>query len=281
MSRGLVYVWTPDRLTMLGGRIRASIVPLERLEDGGSAGTRLRGQYVEVHNAGAVNLLDPGTNQVRAVPISDAEPNAGGDFLFEPGRGGGRLDKVPRADADFSMALRAGFPLRRASTATFTWIGLPGMFTSCSRSLQRRRCRVSYCRGERASCGHRKRWHGAMDCASGDRMGAGFKAGITGCRAGVMILPSIVPCARQAKSIWVRDGSCCINGALVEVAGGRYRANASHNAGILYHETTDTKSRRHNGRLFRGNSWAPSPSAEQSQDGAGGRHLRLLDSHDA
>ena len=26
------------------------------------------------------------------------------------------------------------------------------------------------------------------------------------------------------------------NGALVEAAGGRYRANASHNAGILYHE---------------------------------------------
>src|SRR5882672_8472160 len=97
MSRGRVYVWTPDRAHSLGGRTRASIVPLERLEDG----TRLCGRYVVVRNGGAVNQFDPTTNQASAVPIGDAIPNADGDFLFEPGRGGGRLDKVLLADADF------------------------------------------------------------------------------------------------------------------------------------------------------------------------------------
>src|SRR5262249_26107112 len=54
----------------------------------------LRGRFVCVRNAGAATTQDPATGAVRVVSIGNAQPNAEGDFLFEPGRGGARLDKV-------------------------------------------------------------------------------------------------------------------------------------------------------------------------------------------
>ncbi len=101
MSRGCVYLWTPDPERPAGGYVTTSVVPLERLENGSARTARLRGRFVVVRNGGAVNEPDPLSGGVRASRLGDAAPNADGDFLFEPGKGGGRLDKVALAEPDF------------------------------------------------------------------------------------------------------------------------------------------------------------------------------------
>src|SRR5262245_20865419 len=100
MKRGCVYLWRPDPAYPLGGRLWAAVEPLPRLEAEGERPDRLGGRYVRVRNGGAINVPAPSTGGIRAVPLGDARPNAGGDFLFEPGRGGGRLDKVLLAEPE-------------------------------------------------------------------------------------------------------------------------------------------------------------------------------------
>src|ERR1700736_4431588 len=91
-SVGRVYVWIPDADAPLGGRLRPEVVPLPRLLSPGTPGARLSGTFVEVHNAGALNAAEAdGTTTHHA--LGDAQPGADGAFLFEPGRGGGRVDK--------------------------------------------------------------------------------------------------------------------------------------------------------------------------------------------
>ena len=71
-----------------------SIEPLLRVDPEGEGRGGLWGRHVRVRNGGAVNEPDPISGGVRVLPIGDARPDAKGDFLFDPGRGGGRLDKV-------------------------------------------------------------------------------------------------------------------------------------------------------------------------------------------
>src|SRR4051794_26456286 len=100
MRRGRVYVWTPRPGAPSGGSGCATIVPLPRLDVEGGECTRLSGRHVRVRNGGVVNEPDA-AGGVRAVPLGDAAPEAEGDFLFDPGRGGGRIDKVLLAEPDF------------------------------------------------------------------------------------------------------------------------------------------------------------------------------------
>src|SRR5262245_57275813 len=94
MGRGRVYHWTPDRAHPLGGRIDLRVVSLPNLDILGVEAGYLWGRYVRVRNAGWLYRRDLATGGRRAVPIGDAQPNADGDFLFCPERGGGRVDKV-------------------------------------------------------------------------------------------------------------------------------------------------------------------------------------------
>ena len=89
MNRGRVYVWLPDSAHPLGGRVTKEVVPLSNLDLEGAGQGRLWGRYLRVRNAGWVNEADPLTGQIRPTPLGDAQPDAKGDFLFEPGRGGG------------------------------------------------------------------------------------------------------------------------------------------------------------------------------------------------
>src|SRR5262249_37166467 len=101
MSVGRVYSWIPDPRRAAGGRAARAVVPLERLETAGP-GARLGGRFVEVRNAGAVYEPEPAGGEPREVSLGDALPDADGNFLFEPGRGGGRIEKVPCAPPDFT-----------------------------------------------------------------------------------------------------------------------------------------------------------------------------------
>ncbi len=87
--RGRVYVWIADHSRQLGGRIEEAIVSLPGLTDG----SRLSGQFVEVRNAGATHVAGLDGTAV-ATPLHDAKANVDADFCYEPGIGGGRLDKV-------------------------------------------------------------------------------------------------------------------------------------------------------------------------------------------
>src|SRR5258708_7960840 len=97
MTRGRVYEWIPDRNRALGGSARVSMATLAHLESAhGLAGT-----YVRVVNAGQMNVPGVREGEVTVVALCNAAPDAGGDFLFEQGRGCGRMDKVRLAEPDF------------------------------------------------------------------------------------------------------------------------------------------------------------------------------------
>lgn len=94
MSLGRVYVWTSDSVGKPGGCVTKSIVPLLRLDDDGEGRNRLWGRYVRVRNGGAINVLDPATGMIQGHAIGDAQPDEDNNYLFEPERGGGRVDNV-------------------------------------------------------------------------------------------------------------------------------------------------------------------------------------------
>src|SRR4030088_31025 len=100
MSNGRVYQWTPNSHELLGGHVEKAVVLLHGLTADASGKPRLSGCLVSVRNGGWVNIPDSGGG-IRAVPIGDAQPDDRGNFCFEPGRGGGRMDKVTLADSDF------------------------------------------------------------------------------------------------------------------------------------------------------------------------------------
>src|SRR3989442_998941 len=94
MNRGRVYIWLPDPTHPLHGRVSKEVVSLSHLDAEGEGKGRLWGRHVRVRNGGSVNQADPTTGKVRPLPLGDAQPDPNGDFLFEPGRGGSRVDKV-------------------------------------------------------------------------------------------------------------------------------------------------------------------------------------------
>src|SRR5262245_26362981 len=101
MSYGRVYLGVLDLTHPCGGRVILDVVPLLRLDQPLRGTLRLSGRFVRVRNGGALNHVIPATGAVRVAPIGNAEPNEEGDFVFDPGIGGGRIDKVALADAAF------------------------------------------------------------------------------------------------------------------------------------------------------------------------------------
>ena len=234
MSRGCVYVWTPDPGRPAGGYLTASVVPLARLEDGSASSARLRGRFVVVRNGGAVNEPDPGGGGVRASRLGDAAPNADADFLFEPGKGGGRLDKVALAEPDFRwryiQAARFGevntyFHVDRIAAyvdGRLHELGAPSLprvvavVTAHPAATERDGLRD----GVRRPSG---RWFP-------------FQGGHYRLPGRKYTVAEHEPLASDGE-IHLGPGWMLLeHGALVEAAGGRYRANASHNASIIYHE---------------------------------------------
>src|SRR5216684_907685 len=234
MSRGRVYLWSNEAPRGLPGHLTASVEPLPHLDPGTETSGRLSGRFVSVRNAGAVYEPDPITKQVQAVPLGDAGPDTAGNFIFEPGRGGGRIDKVRLAEPDFRwryiQAARFGevntyFHVDRIAAYVDTLLHDLG-----AASLPRVTAVVT---AHPAA----SEWQGLRD---GVRRPSGRWFPF---RGGHYRLP-----ARQytiaehellspSGEIHLGPGWMLLEqGALVEAAGGRYRANASHNASIVYHE---------------------------------------------
>lgn len=233
MSKGRVYLWSQDPARGLYGRVTASVEPLLRLDVDMKEQSRLSGRFVRVRNGGAVYEPSPSGEAALAVSLGDAQPDASGDYLFEPGRGGGRIDKVTLAEADFReryiQASRFGevntyFHLDRIATHVHELLLELG-----SSPLPRVTAVVTA--------------HHAATEQDGIRDGVKGRNHWLPFQGGHYRLPSATYQMRESAPI-VTDGEIHLgpgwqlleHGALVDAAGGRYRANASHNAGIIYHE---------------------------------------------
>ncbi|MHB8645550.1 MAG: CapA family protein [Thermomicrobiales bacterium] len=235
MSLGRVYEWSLDPAHPLGGRVAVVTAPLRRLsaEDGANG---LSGRYVHARNGGALPERDPATGAITTVAIGDAQPDREGNFLFEPGRGGGRMDKlalVGISDPEF-----------RARYVAASHFGEVNTYFHVDRI-------AAYVADLLAALGAPSlppvvavaSAHHAATEADGVRDGVRKNGRWLPFQGGHYRLPSHrydvhehAPLSADGEIHLGPGWRLVEHGALVEAAGGRYRANASHNAGIIYHE---------------------------------------------
>ena len=234
MDYGRVYLWTSDPSTSEYGRLTTGVELLPRLMPASNSAKTLSGKYVRVSNGTEVYDTCPTTGAAIARHIGDATPNSEGDFLFEPGRGGGRLDKTPNPASDFlwryTQAARFGevntyYHLDRIAAYVDELLHELG-----ASPLPRVTAVVNA--------------HHAITECNGRRDGVKGRNQWLPFQGGHYRLPSQRSSAIVEFSAVAPEGEIHLGpgwrlldrGALVEAAGGRYRANASHNAGIIYHE---------------------------------------------
>lgn len=228
-SLARVYVWTPDTRARHGGKLALEVVPMPRLFAPGRA---LTGTFVEVRNAGVLNSRQA-DGTIVPLALGDAEPDREGAFLFEPGRGGGRVDKcgVPptKRRARYIAAARFGevntyFHVDRIASY------LDGLLRQLGRqSLPRIVVKVNA--------------HHAATELDGVRDGRRVDGRWHPFQGGHYRLPSRKYDIAEAEGLAI-DGEIHLgpgrkllhDGALVDLVGSPYRANASHNPGIIYHE---------------------------------------------
>ena len=250
MNCGRVYTWLPDSSNPLGGRVAARVVPLFRLDTEGKRSSRLCGRHVRVRNGGEIYEPDPANGNVRSEAIGDAQPNAGGDFLFEPGRGGGRVDKVVFVGSSPSLAeyLESGVPFpepefrRRYIQASHfgevnTYFHLD-LIATYVHDLLRELGAMPLPQVTAVVSAHHAitERNGVRDgLRRGDRW-LPFQGGHYRLPARQYDLYEYAPISPDGEIHLGTGRNLLQYGALVEAVGGPYRANASHNAGILYHE---------------------------------------------
>jgi poly-gamma-glutamate capsule biosynthesis protein CapA/YwtB (metallophosphatase superfamily) len=232
MSNGHVYVWVPDRSETLGGRVEKGVVPLPDLTADAEGKPRLSGRFVCVRNGGWVNI-PAAEGGVRAVPLGDAQPDEQGNFCFEPGRGGGRMDKATLADADFRWRyiqashfgeVNTYYHLRRIASyleALLEELGAPKLPQVIAVvNAHHAATEQNGIRDGELSPGGWKAFQGGHYRLPGNRFH----------------IDELHPVAETGEIHLGPGRQLLTGGALVQLAGDRYRANASHNAGIIYHE---------------------------------------------
>lgn len=232
MRYGRVYVWTPDPASTLGGRVTKSIVPLLHLNANGQGGDRLWGCYVRVRNGGWVNEPDE-TGAVRGVPLGEARPNADDDFLFEPGRGGGRLDKVLLAASD----MRRRYIHASHFGEVNTYFHLDRIAAYVDELLHELNAPNLPTVTAVVNAHHAAtEIDGIRDGVRRGECWLPFQGGHYRLPSQRYDIPEYEPISVDGEIHLGPGWQLLQHGALVEVAGGRYRSNASHNAGIIYHE---------------------------------------------
>lgn len=234
MNRGRVYRWTPSAAHPLGGTASADVVALPRL----FADARgLSGLFALVGNAGVVNMPGEGGQPMRT-PVGNAAPDADGDFVFTPGRGGGRIDKVPLADPDFRYRyLQAShfgevnvyFHLDRMASHVDEL--LHSLEPLSGRRLPRVTALVNAHDGATDLDAT-----GVRDGVRGPHRWLPFQGGHYRLSGRATAIPEHGAVSPDGEIHFGPGFELAYHGALVEAAGDRYRANASHNPGIIYHE---------------------------------------------
>lgn len=233
---GQVYLWIPDESVPAGGSVKKEIVPLEWLLPSCGEKLKLESPYAVIINSGLINLPDEHSSSFKTVPLGNAVPDSEGNFIFEPFNGGGRMDKVPLVDdlRRFKNIQAARF----GEVNTFFHVNKIAFYINNllkilgERSLPRVKVVINA--------------HPAIYNKEGDR--DGVKGKISGkwlpfqgahyrlSGYGLKDIPELSPVS-SAGEIHLGPGWKLTDaGLLPESAGFRYRCNASHNAGIIYHE---------------------------------------------
>jgi hypothetical protein len=232
VNLGRVYDWRPEPGLDGGGSASLALVGLANLHAASGPQLRLRGRYVVVRNAG---ILYAEGGAPTAMPLGDAEPDPEGNFLFQPGRGGGRLDKTASPDPDFRwryvQASRFGevntyYHLDRAAAYVdeiLRDLGAP--------SLPRVTALVN-AHGATVDLDAR----GRRDGVAGTSRWLPFQGGHYRLPGRSVEVEEHAPVSPDGEIHLGPGWRLQDHGALASLAGGRYRANASHNPGILYHE---------------------------------------------
>jgi len=233
MSNGRIYLWTPPTDGSFGGRVTVSIAPLPRLDAQEDGKPRLRGRYVHVRNGGAVNELDQATNSVRSASIGDAEPDEQGDFLFEPGRGGGRMDKIVLAEPDFRWRYIQASHFGEVNTY-FHLDRIAAYVDALLHELGAQS--LPYITAVVNAHHAATEWDGMRDGVWRSERWLPFQGGHYRLPSRRYDIAEHEPLSPNGEIHLGPGWRLVEHGALVEAAGGPYRANASHNAGILYHE---------------------------------------------
>ncbi len=232
MNRGRVYTWILEPGRSLLGRVEKVVVVLPNLDSEGEGKGRLWGRHVRVGNAGWVNETDPATGRIRPVPLGDATADSQGDFLYEPGRGGPRVDKVELHPFQ-SRYVRAA---RFGEVNTFYHLDRMAHYLHellVELEAPRLPCVVALVNAHAA----------ATDDPNGFRDGLlrsdrwlPFQGGHYRLASHHYDIPEPDPVSPDGEIHLGPGRQLWEHGALAERAGKGYRANASHNAGIIYHE---------------------------------------------
>lgn len=233
MNLGRVYGWIPDSASPLHGRVTEEVVPLANLDTEGEGRGRLWGRFVRVRNAAWIHEKDPQTSHIRAVPLGDGRPDTEGDFSFHHGRGGSRVDKVELHpfQARYVEAAHFGevntyYHINRIATYVHELLAdleappLPRLLAVVNAHPA------------------------ATDLAEGIRDGVlknnerwlPFQGGHYRLASRNYDIPEHDPVSPDGEIHLGAGRQLWQHGALAERAGRGYRANASHNAGIIYHE---------------------------------------------
>ena len=222
------------------------------LDEAGEGRGRLWGKFVRVRNAGWVKEVDSPSRELRSVPLGDARPDENGDFIFRHGRGGPRVDKVELHEFQdrYIRAARFGevntyYHLNRIAQLVhelLVELGAP--------PLPRVIAVVN---------AH----HAATDMMAGIRDGVlkqddrwlPFQGGHYRLQSRHYDIEEHDPVSPDGEIHFGAGRQLWEHGALAEKTGRGYRANASHNAGIIYHEYGHHLT-RHTAD-FRGNNLRP------------------------
>lgn len=234
MNRGRIYCWTPNAAHPLGGTASAEAVELPRL----FADARgLSGLFVSVRNAGVVNVPGERGEPVRT-PVANAEPDGQGDFMFAPGHGGGRIDKVPLADPDFRYRYLQASHFGEVNVY-FHLDRIANHVDELLRSLEPLGAsplpRVTALVNAHDAATDLDAT-GVRDGVRGPHRWLPFQGAHYRLSARARAIPERSPVSPEGEIHFGPGFELVYHGALVEAAGYRYRANASHNPGIIYHE---------------------------------------------
>lgn len=227
-------MWLADRTCEGGGRAALAIVPLARLDAEGPGERRLWGRFVRVRNAAVVNEPGVSPGEVVPVPVGDARPDERGDFLFEPQRGGARVDKYTLRSEKYRR--RYVEAAHFGEVNAYFHLDLIGAYVDM---LLRELGACSLPRVIAVVNAH----HAATPRPDGTRDGVlrferwvPFQGGHYRLPARRYGLAEHDPISRDGEIHLGPGWKLLEHGALVETGGGRYRHSASHNAGTIYHE---------------------------------------------
>jgi Fungalysin metallopeptidase (M36) len=228
---GCVYIWSPQNRDELAGRVTKTIQPLVRLRPR-EGGPWLRGEYVNVRNGGLIATRDE-DGVTRTSQLGDAEPDSGGNFIFDPGRGGERIDKFPmptsrvtksHVEASHFGEVNTYFHVDRIAHY------VNGLLRDLDASLLPVVEVVVNAHHAVAEIGEVP--HGATR----GEVGSPFQGGHYRLPSWRYDIPEYEPISPRGE-IHLGPGRALLKqGALVDATGAPYRHNASHNAGIIYHE---------------------------------------------